>query len=655
MAKKVVSRKKQTIADIQRVLDKRDMLLSLKTGAGGPYMIKRVKDSPCKVACPAGIEVKGYNTLIAAHKYKEALELIRLNNPLPAVCAWVCFHPCEEQCARVEIDKPIAINDLKRFVADYSKTSLPSRIERTRGEKVAIVGSGPAGLSAGYYLIKMGYNVTIFERLSLPGGMLVAGIPAYRLPREIVEDEINYIKALGVEIKTGITVGKDIALNELKKQGYRAIFLGIGAHRGLKLGIEGEDEFEGIIEAVTFLRGANLDGWGKLGRRVLVIGGGNSAIDAARSSLRLGSRKVNIVYRRSRNEMPADPKEIEEAEREGVKIIHLTQPVKGLGDTGKVTGVECLSCRLSSPDRSGRRKAIPIKDSEFTVETDCIITAIGQEPDISFFPPGHGFELSEQNLFVIDPETMQTNRPGIFAGGDAVTGPASVIEAIAAGHRAAWAINNYLLNKGSKKKVYFRTDEAKTKEAELVVEEIGREKSQQPPALSLKKRTGNFTEVIGGFTERKALTEAERCLKCGPCSECYQCVETCEKRHAVLSISGSDQESMLLSLKWAMSELILVSGSAEGEIENIPVRIERITSRVEQSSCRGCGKCEEVCEYSAVRLEDKGNGVKVSSIDGNICRGCGVCASICPSGAIRVGYFTDDWINRTVEELLKSS
>lgn len=652
MAKKTTSRRGGTVADIQRLLDKKDVILSLKTGAGGSYIVKRVKDSPCKVACPAGIEVKGYNTLIAARKYKEALELIMRNCPLPGVCGRVCFHPCEDECARVEIDEPVAINDLKRFVASHADISLPSRIKRTQREKVAIVGSGPAGLSAGYYLIKMGYGVTIFEKISQPGGMLISGIPAYRLPREIIKKEINDIKALGVEIKTGITVGKDITLKWLKQQGYQAIFLAVGAHRGLKLGIEGEDDFEGIIEAITFLKEANLKGRGRTGRRVLVIGGGNSAVDAARSSLRLGSRKVNIVYRRSRSEMPADPNEIEEAEREGVKIIHLTQPVRVLGKEGKVTGVECLSCRLGSPDRSGRRRPIPIKGSEFTVETDCIIPAMGQEPDISFLPRGHGFELSEQNSFVINPETMQTNRPGIFAGGDAVTGPASVVEAIAAGHRAAQFIDNYLVNKGSRKKIYVKKKGTGTEESELVVELIKRGKRQQPPSLPVKKRLGSFTEVIGRLSEKKAVTEAGRCLKCGPCSECYQCVETCEKRHAVLSILGSDRESMLLRLTRAMSEQVLESGSAEGEIEGVPVRIERITSRVEQSLCRGCGKCEEVCEYSAPSLIDKGNGIRVSSIDENICRGCGVCASICPSGAIRAGYFNDEWINNTAESLL---
>lgn len=653
MAKKAFSRNKRTIADIQRALDKRDVTLSLKTGVGGPYTIKRVKASPCKVACPAGIEVKGYNTLIAAHKYREALKLIRRNNPLPAICGRVCFHPCEDKCVRVEVDESVAINDLKRFVADYSDASSPFRIERTRKEKVAIVGSGPAGLSAAYYLIKMGYDVTIFEKLPLPGGMLVAGIPAYRLPREIIEDEINYIKALGVEIKTGITVGRDITLNGLKKQGYKAIFLAIGAHRGLKLRIKGEDEFEGLIEAITFLRGVNLEGRGKPGNRVLVIGGGNSATDTARSSLRLGSREVNIIYRRSRNEMPADPKEIEEAEREGVRIRYLTQPVRVLGKKGRVIGVECLSCRLGSPDRSGRKRPIPIKGSEFTVEADCIIAAIGQGPDLSFLPRGHGFELSEWNLFVIDPETMQTNRPGIFTGGDAVTGPSSVIEAIAAGHQAARSIYCYLMYKGSREKVYFKKDETGSRESELVVEGIEREKRQQPPSLSLKKRLGSFAEVMGGFSVKKAVMEAGRCIQCGPCTECYQCVEVCEKRHVVLSILGSNRESMLLRFKRTTSELLPESGAAEGEIDRIPVRIERITSRVEGAFCRGCGRCEEVCEYSAVRLEDKGNGIQVSSIDENVCKGCGVCASICPSGAIRAGYFTGEWINRTVEELLK--
>jgi NADPH-dependent glutamate synthase beta subunit-like oxidoreductase len=471
---------------------------------------------PCWAACPAGTRAHGYVALIAQRKFKQALALVRKENPLAGICGRVCNHPCESVCERGRVDEPIAIASLKRFIADYElKTSpeKPKPVPRTKEEKVAIIGSGPAGLTAAYHLAKMGYGVTIFESFPVLGGMLTVGIPPNRLPREIIQYEIDYIKALGVEMKTNITVGKDISFEELKNQGYKAIFIAIGAHKGLKLGIPGEGEFEGFLDCITFLRRVNLGDNTKPGNKVCVIGGGNAAIDAARTSLRLGCEDVNIVYRRSRKEMPANDWEIEEAELEGVKIHYLATPVKILGSDGKVTSMECIRMELGEPDSSGRRRPIPIKGSEFIIDCDVIIPAISQEPDISFLSEEDGFQISKWSSFVVDEETLLTNKPGIFAGGDAVTGPSTVVEAIGTGCKAAIMIDRYLRgedlkrNDGSTGKIiaHFNQEELDK------MEKIARKKM---PKLTLEERRDNFREVELGFSEEDAVEEAKRCLEC---------------------------------------------------------------------------------------------------------------------------------------------
>jgi len=412
------------------------------------------KETPaCQEACPVHVDIRRYVGLIADGKFKEALAIIRQSNPLPAICGRVCTHPCETNCNRALVDEPIAIDALKGFVAEYElklrkegKVSLPEAVQKNGLGKVAIVGCGPAGLTCAYDLINLGYEVTIFEKESVPGGMLWLGIPEFRLPRELIMADIDYIKALGVEIRLNTSVGPDLTLDQLFQQGYKAIFISIGAYKGRKLGAPGEDEFEGFIDSIEFLKAVNLGDKYKHGSKVIVIGGGNSAIDASRVAQRLGCEEVYILYRRSRKEMPATESEIEEAEHEGVKIHYLAAPIKILGKDGKVTGMECTKMELGKLDASGRRRPIPVKGSEFTIECDLIIPAISQQPDLSDFPQDHGLEISRWNSFVVDEQTLATNHPGIYAGGDAVTGPATVIEAIAAGHRAAQSIDSYIKN-----------------------------------------------------------------------------------------------------------------------------------------------------------------------------------------------------------------
>ncbi len=405
----------------------------------------------CTETCPVHIDIRRYVGLVVEGKFAKALAVVRADNPLPAICGRVCPHPCESACNRGHQDEPVAIDAIKRFVADYEaslrrdgKLEWPPAPKRTRKERVAVVGAGPAGLTVAHDLALMGIGSTIFEAAPVPGGMLWLGIPEYRLPRDIIQDEVDYIANMGVEIHYDTPVGPDLTLDDLRKKGFKAIFLGVGAHSGLKLKVPGEDDFEGFMDAIVLLRKINLGDAEKPGNKVIVIGGGNSAIDAARTALRVGCDEVHIVYRRSRREMPANEWEIDAAIEEGVQISYLAAPVRILGEAGKVVGMECVRMELGKLDASGRRRPVPVEGTEFVIEADIIVPAISQRPDIDFLGDDHGLDISRWDSFEIDTRTGQTNVPDVFAGGDDVTGPATVIEAIAAGHTAAKGIKKYL-------------------------------------------------------------------------------------------------------------------------------------------------------------------------------------------------------------------
>jgi NADH-quinone oxidoreductase subunit F len=476
---------------------------------------KRLTPAPCQDTCPAGIDVPSYVALISWGRYQESLDLIRKDNPFPAICGRVCTHPCESNCKRGETDKPISIKSLKRFVADYEKKvgrKPVTPVGITQREKVAVIGAGPAGLTCAHDLALKGYGVTVFEALPVPGGMLTMGIPDYRLPREEVDAEINDIVSLGIELRTNATIGKDITLEDLRKE-YEAMFVGVGAWKSLNLNIPGEGEFEGFLDCVTFLKNVNLGKREKPGDKVVVIGGGNAAIDAARTSIRLGAKEVNLVYRRSREEMPASKEEVDEAEHEGVRINYLAAPVRVLGKGGIVTGLECIRTELGEPDVTGRRRPVPVQGSEFVISTDVIIPAIGQEPDLSFLGEGSGIKVSKWNSMEVDPDTLQTNVHGIFAGGDAVTGPATVIEAIAAGQKAAVVMDNYLrrdeLTKGQKiPKPRMLIDLVE------ITEEMETYVRPEMPAIDIEERRKSFKEAELGFEEEVAVCESKRCLRC---------------------------------------------------------------------------------------------------------------------------------------------
>ncbi|MFQ6108646.1 MAG: FAD-dependent oxidoreductase, partial [Candidatus Aminicenantales bacterium] len=464
---------------------------------------KEVVPSPCHYACPINTDAASYVGLIAHGKFKEALEVNRLANPLASVCARVCHHPCEVKCRAGEIGDPIAIRDLKRFVADYGKEKgyRPTyKVGPKKEEKVAIIGSGPAGLMAGWKLALLGYEVTIFEAESVPGGMLAWGIPEYRLPKEVLNADINEIKSLGVEIRTNTTVGKDVTLEDLSQQGYKATFIATGAPKNLKLGIPGE-EVEGVIDPIAFLKNYNLKKEAKIGKKVAVIGGGNTAIDAARTAWRLGA-DVTILYRRTRPEMPANKEDIEASLEEGIKIDYLTLPVEVMSEDGKLTGIKCTRMALTDFDKSGRRRPVPVEETEFTLEIDTLIPAIGQEPDLTFLGGNSKLTISKWNTLEIDPETMATNVPGIFAGGDVVSGPATVLQAMQAGKIAAESIHRYLRGEAHERTYEPLKSVMDVPPVELTEEEITKERTRtEMPALSPEERKGNFKEVELGITK----------------------------------------------------------------------------------------------------------------------------------------------------------
>jgi len=460
--------------------------------------------APCSHTCPAGVDVPRYIRFIAEGKSAEAVAVIREKIPFPSVCGHICIHPCEAKCRRGLLDEAIGVRVLKRFATEHDTGlwKLNSKVAPVTGKRVAIIGSGPAGLTAAYYLTKLGHSATVFEALAEPGGMMQVGIPDYRLPKDILRGEIKEIESIGVDIRTNTRVD---SLDGLFKQGYNAIFLAIGAHQGIKIGVEGEDSPR-VRECVSFLRDVSLGKEVRLGDRVAVIGGGNAAIDSARTALRLGAKEVTIVYRRTRTEMPASAEEIDGAIAEGVKIHFLAAPSRIISRDGHLE-LECVSMKLGAVDASGRRRPEPIEGSKLVMSFDTIIAAIGQRPEIP-----HQFNLpiiGQANTIQVDPDTLASSREGIFAGGDAISGPASVIEAIADGRQAATSIDKYLGGSGE-------IDETLAPPEEVVVplEEAGKEQRVEVPTLPVAERLKGFSQVELGLSEEIAIKEAKRCLRC---------------------------------------------------------------------------------------------------------------------------------------------
>jgi len=458
----------------------------------------------CSDACPAHVNIPEYVALIAAGRFADALEVIRRRNPLPVVCGRACDHPCERFCRRGDIDAPVAVRHLKRFISDR-ETRLPEPSLKWRGPRqgrVAVVGSGPAGLTAAYFLALLGREVTVFEADDVIGGVLATGIPTYRLPREAPARDVEYIRKAGVEIETGRRVE---SLQELRDAGFDAIFLGVGTGKGRQLGIPGE-RTDGVQDSLAFLREANAGRLTKLEGKAVVIGGGNAAIDSARVALRLGARPVTLLYRRGRDEMPAIAEEIEEAVLEGVDMRFLVAPVAVEGD-GRVRAVRCTEMVLGDADESGRRRPVPKPDSEVVVETDHVVVAIGQGAELGFAASDGGLVVSGGRVEA-DPITQRSGDKDVFAGGDVVTGPATIVQAIAAGQRAAMAIDVFLGGRGELPPDRGWAPPVKPDEAAADI-------PRQPiRALSPKRREGNFHEVLRGYSKSAACAEAGRCFRC---------------------------------------------------------------------------------------------------------------------------------------------
>lgn len=514
------------------------------------------KMPPCNDACPAHEKIQGYLELVKQKKYLEGYELIIQDNPFPSITGRVCFHPCEAACNRGEYDEALGIHNVERFLGDYGlKKSKREKPSIENGKQIAIIGSGPAGLSCGYFLAKMGYKVTIFEHFSLPGGMLRVGIPAYRLPKNVLDKEIKKLETLGVKIKTNFTVGDDLSLEEIR-QNYDAVFIATGAHKSRKLDVPGE-EAKGVLSGLEFLAKINMGKRPRIGKQVLVIGGGNTAIDAARSALRLGAQP-KILYRRTRQEMPAVADEVNEAEKEGIPIEFLVAPVKVIKNKGKATRLECQRMKLGKPDSSGRRRPLPIKGSNFRIKCDSIISAIGEQIDLTYLTD----DIKTTGWSIDADESGRTSVLNVFAAGDCVTGPKMVIDAIGAGKRVALAIESYF--SGKEIKTEPKVDLAQLANLNLDYFEPAARTAMS--SLNLKERKKNFKEVHLGYNEALTNTEAERCFSCGICNKCDNCYVFCPD----LAVMKSDDKY-----------------------------------EFDYDFCKGCGVCAYECPRYAISMEEE--------------------------------------------------
>jgi len=524
--------------------------------------------APCKAACPVGVSAQSYVRLVAEGRFDEAVRVVRASNPFQSVCGRVCYAPCEDACTRAPLGGPVAIRAIKRFVDEWGRRHMPLLEQEVptpprTGKRVAVVGSGPAGLTAAHDLALAGHAVTVFEALDRPGGMLRVGIPDYRLPKTLVDEEIEAIRRLGVEIRTGQALGRDFSLESLRREGYDAVLVATGAHASSSLGVPGE-EAKGVADAVGFLRQVKLGQRPQVGERVAVVGGGNTTLDAARCALRLGAQVAYVVYRRTRAEMPAHEREIADAEAEGVRIMYLAIPHSVVVDDGRVAGLRCVAGYLEPQQVAGRRPSQAVAGAEFTLDVDTVLVAAGQRPDGRLLA-AEGLETAPNGAVVADPETCATNVEGVFAAGDAAGRPGSVVVAIADGRRAAAAIGRYLAGEGLEPPP--PEPEPKPLDARQALARHV-EKPDEPrvllPVREASVRVLDFGEVELGLDEASARREAQRCLACG-------CGVGCGLCHKVCIYSA--------------------------------VKEEGGTYVIDPEKCDGCGLCTVRCANNAIELE----------------------------------------------------
>jgi NADPH-dependent glutamate synthase beta subunit-like oxidoreductase/NAD-dependent dihydropyrimidine dehydrogenase PreA subunit len=467
--------------------------------------------APCQAACPAGTDAGRYVGLVAEGRYDDAYAVAAEVNPFPSVCGWICTAPCEAACRRGVLDEPISIRTIKRFAAEHGTLPPVEPPKVRRSEKVAIVGGGPAGMSAAYYLVRLGYAVTVMEAMPVPGGMMAIGIPEYRLPREVLRAEIDRIVGLGVDLRLDSVMGRDFSLNDLETQGFNAIFLSTGAPKSRRLGVPG-DNLTGVIPATVFLKQVNLGEGPRMAGRVVVVGGGSTAMDAARSALRSGAASVTVLYRRGFKEMPAQAEEVEAARREGIAFRIGATVTEVLGTNGAVHGVGIVEQAPTGAVEGGRATWVPVPGSEATIEADAILVAIGEEPDPSILPEGAGIETSAWAGIAADPRTLATGRAGVFAGGDVVSGPKTIIDAVAAGRRAAGAIHQYLSGSTDGEADILATVRYRTPPEPSLQLDLQPRARAHPPLPVVDPSTFRATQA--GFGDAEARSEASRCFRC---------------------------------------------------------------------------------------------------------------------------------------------